>query len=372
MAGSWRWLFPALFAAAWFATRKARKDWSMVGLAALASLVLYAGACSLGGGHYPALRQATALFALAFAVLVAATAGDSPRRGGLLLGALSLAMIAASATGVAAHDPAARWSSSHGTLSALFTRAIRESAQEPDGPVDRSLSHGPYFGTALQSRCRDRLLKEFGEPRGLLVISVDALRGDLPGRTIQDLPLTPELDKLAADGIVMTRAYSPAAISHWTLFSAFSGLLPGQITRHQAGLDGVPLVTDRLKRDGVVTRCAYPEIVHNARSRRQAFTRLDLGFEKPSIGTSPRRVQDVIDDIIPAAADKRWFSFLHIMTPHAPYDSAPVELITGGSDFDSYCGEVRLADRQVKNGARPVPRSRRPRQYLGRHHGRPR
>ncbi len=343
-ASWWCWIFPILFLIVLCILKGLPVD-SRFSL--FVSLVILWLATSQIPAQYKLLAEDLSCFAFAFGLL-AITPSKKNTANSLVLPGLSFALLLLSLSTIAMSETVARWSLDQGVISSWMASQLRQSSSPPPVAPKNSSNAPNYFDSPLQKLCTQERDREFGKTKGVLFITIDALRFDMLGRSHNGLSLTPFLDTLATTAISMDRAYSPAAISHWTLFSAFSGLLPGQIIGYEEGLDGVPLICDRLEEQGVATRASFSKRVHNARSRRLDFNREDLGFRSATLHDLDPTIDQVIGAVMPHRSDQRWFSYVHLMTPHAPYDAAPENLSRGSSDFDRYCAEVRLADRQVQ------------------------
>ncbi len=305
----------------------------------------------LGGAHYLRLQQLTGCFVFLFLIALLSSRRRLRGRAPIRTLVASAVLVLVSVLSMSLSTPVRRWSLEHGVLSSWLAMVLPGQVG-PIEPVSTSnalgQAHTLYWGSDLQQKVQKDLQIRGAPTRGVLLITIDALRADLLSETLGGQPLTPNVSQWAQEGTSFLQATSPAAISHWTLFSMFSGLLPGQILATSQGLDKVPLITDRLNDEGVVTRSCFTARVHGARSRRLDFTRENFGFQHATLHEIDPDIDEMIKQVLPSRTDKRWFSYVHLMTPHAPYDQAPSELKTGNTDFDAYCGEVRLADRQVK------------------------
>jgi len=91
-------------------------------------------------------------------------------------------------------------------------------------------------------------------PPNIVLIAIDTLRRDHLGCYGYKRPVSPNIDKLAAEGVLFERSYSPAS---WTLpsfTSMFTGLLPAThgITRGsgQRLVAAIPTLAEHLKKKG--------------------------------------------------------------------------------------------------------------------------
>ena len=205
----------------------------------------------------------------------------------------------------------------------------------------------------------------------LIVISIDCLRADHVGTYGYSRPTTPEIDRLASDGVVYEVAVST---SSWTLpthMSMFTGRLPS--------FHGVVDRWSKLDRSVVYG----PELLAEAGYEVNGisswyFTSQLYGFERGfhlyrflKTPTASTVVSEAID-LIRSAKGRDQFLFVHILDPHHPYlppeefrahfgeppedISGVVELPTGIAPesaeqtqqvVDLYDGEVAYVDREV-------------------------
>jgi arylsulfatase A-like enzyme/Tfp pilus assembly protein PilF len=188
--------------------------------------------------------------------------------------------------------------------------------------------------------------------QNVLLITIDTLRADAlscyGGRA-----RTPNLDRLAAAGLRFDRAHAHAVMTLPSHSSILTGLIPTQHGIHDN--DGyrlpstVPTLASRLKHLGFATGAfvgAFP-----VDSRFGLTTGFDV-YDDHYPGTSGGREFSLPErraDAVIAAADTwieaqkgKWFAWVHLFDPHAPYQPpAPFDREYGGSP---YLGEVAWTD----------------------------
>ena len=195
----------------------------------------------------------------------------------------------------------------------------------------------------------------------VLLITIDTLRADRVGAFGGKKPLTPTLDRLAGEGIRLTRAYASAPLtlpSHASLMTAASPPVHGVRNNSLFRLgDKLPTLATLLKSAGYRTGAFVGAFVLDARfGLNRGFDVYDDRYgEKASgdPGEGPeRRAEDVIR---PAAAwivnpqsavrspQSPWFAWIHLYDPHAPY-SAPEPY---ASQHEPYDAEVAYTDAMV-------------------------
>jgi arylsulfatase A-like enzyme len=159
----------------------------------------------------------------------------------------------------------------------------------------------------------------------VVLVSVDTLRADHLRAYGYGRPTSPNLDKLAADAVVFTRAY---ASSPWTLPSHVS-LLTSLFNIHH----GVYNPTDRMD-DSLVT---LAEVITQNHFLASAFTGggfvshrfgFSRGFDTYKEGEGTARLNNSAEQVGLAASewiernkDKSFFLFLHTYQVHSPFDT---------------------------------------------------
>ena len=161
--------------------------------------------------------------------------------------------------------------------------------------------------------------------RNVLLVMVDALRGDRLGCQGYAGGHTPVLDALAARGGRYERVLAP---SSWTLPNAATLLTGSSPLTHGLGLEPGRVLSPRLYSlaqsaawSGVTTACFgnSPWV--------SPATGLDQGFETFSTRRVPAEV--VVEEALDWMADRRdfpWFLVLHFADPSYPYEPLPRDL----------------------------------------------
>ena len=191
--------------------------------------------------------------------------------------------------------------------------------------------------------------------RNVLLITIDTLRGDAlscdggPART-------PVIDALAAEGLRFSFAHAQAVVTLPSHASILTGLYPYQHGyRENAGYrlsPGTGTLATRLKTAGFETGAFVAAFPLDARfGLTPGFDLYDGRFDDVGSGAEfllPERpgtavVSRAVEWI--RARSGRWFAWVHLYEPHAPYRPAP--------PFDReyaerpYYGEVASADRAL-------------------------
>ena len=201
----------------------------------------------------------------------------------------------------------------------------------------------------------------------VLLITIDTLRTDRVGAFGGRPGLTPNLDRLAADGVRFTRAYSAAPLtlpSHASILTSVSppvhGLRANGLFRLGPSL---PTLATILKSAGYRTGAFVGAFVLDARfGLGRGFDVYDDRYgEKPADDPAEgaeRRAEDVVkpatawilnpqSTINPQSATRNpqspWFAWVHLYDPHEPY-RAPEPY---ASQHEPYDAEVAYADAMV-------------------------
>jgi arylsulfatase A-like enzyme len=195
----------------------------------------------------------------------------------------------------------------------------------------------------------------------IILITVDTTRADRMGFLGSKLGLTPNLDKLAHDSVVFTRAYSQVPLTAPSHATILTGTYP---QFHHVDDFQVPLATDIpfapaiLRAQGYHTAAFVGSMVLDphagfARGFDRGFDTYDAGFRQSNPGedryeTTERRGGDVVAHAL-AWLDKNpdgpFFIWVHLYDAHDPYD--PPEPYKTKYASALYDGEIAYADSVV-------------------------
>ena len=199
------------------------------------------------------------------------------------------------------------------------------------------------------------LLQRPIRPTGVVIVTLDTTRADYlsaygPGRV-----WTPNLDRLAAEGVVFEQAMTVAPLTLPAHCSLFTGLLPARHgVRDNAGgslAGGERTLARVLHERGFETAAFVGSVVLGAgRGLEAGFAVYHDGITngRRSIGSLQRPADYVIDDAVRWLDGRRNTPFLlwvHLYDPHAPYD--PPEPFRTAYKDDPYAGEIAFADAQL-------------------------
>ena len=182
----------------------------------------------------------------------------------------------------------------------------------------------------------------------VLWITIDALRADCL-QAYGGHGLTPNLDALAADSMVFTRAYTPTPHTSYALTSMLTGKymrpvleLPGDARDH-------PALPELLRAYGYRTAAFYPPAIFFVDAHRfRALAQREFGFEYRKVMFAPAhaRVPQLERYLDEVGSEHPVFAWVHLFEPHEPYE--PIERFArGDSRRQRYEGEVATADDAV-------------------------
>src|SRR5579864_355192 len=212
------------------------------------------------------------------------------------------------------------------------------------------------IGASSCARQPDEPLGQSGRHPGsnVLLVTIDTLRKDRVGAFGSPSGLTPNLDRLAEEGVRYAQAFSPAPMTLPAHASILTGLLPrSHGIRNNTGFrldDRIPTLATRLKDVGYRTGAFLGAFVLDGRFElSRGFDEYDDRFpraERASFHYAQRRAAEVVKlaaDWILAAEPPQpapWFAWVHLFDPHAPYE-APAEYLPGRAPYDA---EVAYTD----------------------------
>jgi arylsulfatase A-like enzyme/Tfp pilus assembly protein PilF len=192
----------------------------------------------------------------------------------------------------------------------------------------------------------------------LVVVTLDTTRADRIGCYGAHDVATPHLDDLAKTGVRFDAAVSPMPLTLPAHCTLFTGLLPGAHgVRDNGGFKLAPehvTLAEVLKGRGFVTGGFVSAFVLDhrwgiAQGFDQYYDDFDLKQEeKLSMGEIQRPGNETVDhalDWIRGVKDKRFFAWIHLYDPHAPYD--PPEPYKSRYAERPYDGEIAWTDSLV-------------------------
>jgi arylsulfatase A-like enzyme len=162
-------------------------------------------------------------------------------------------------------------------------------------------------------------LDDYGQARGVVLISIDTLRPDHVGAYGYSRPTTPRLDALAREGLLAEDAVST---SSWTLPAHLSLLTSVDPGAHggvdmEHGFNGrIPTLAETLKRAGFAAQAVTSHLyVSSVYGVDRGFDHLDFHQDRKATDVADRAL-----DVLDRHGDRPFFLFLHFYDPHWHYD----------------------------------------------------
>lgn len=206
-----------------------------------------------------------------------------------------------------------------------------------------------------------------GPPRNVLLISVDSLRADRLGAYGHDRKTSPNLDRLAAEGVLFERAISPTSWtlpSHVTLLSGRDLAGHGTVAKTDRIDDAVPLLQETFSRAGYETAGFYSgPFLHPYFGFGRGFDRYDscetieVDDARPidaMTSSHEDRTNETVRKTFTEWLDKRppdrpFFAFVHMWDVHFDY-IAPAPWGTAFTKpYDGALDGRRIADQGFPN-----------------------
>ena len=192
----------------------------------------------------------------------------------------------------------------------------------------------------------------------VLVMTLDTTRWDRIGAYGDTSAMTPNLDRLAGEGVLFEQAISAVPLTLPAHSTLFTGLLP---PRHGVRDNGGYILDPKhrtlattLKATGRATGAFVGAFVLDAKFGLDAgfdtyYDKFDLSRQRSiSLGSIARRAGEVVENAIPwldEHANRPFFAWLHFYDPHSPYE--PPEPFLSRFRDRPYAGEIAYVDSQV-------------------------
>ena len=168
--------------------------------------------------------------------------------------------------------------------------------------------------------------------RSLVLFTVDTLRADQLGCYGGTAVPTPEVDRLAAEGLLFESAYSQATLTHPALSSMLTGLLPHRSGVHAQNnrlAHGVRTLATQLQGAGVATGSFVANLCKLQDEERTVFS---AGWDEVFCGMDGAADQYLWDEAVVGAAldwiarqEGPYFAWIHLMDPHAEHHPSPAD-----------------------------------------------
>jgi arylsulfatase A-like enzyme len=199
----------------------------------------------------------------------------------------------------------------------------------------------------------------------VLLITIDTTRADHLGMYGYKRPTSPNLDKLAADGVVFDNGWAHAPSTRYSMPAILTGRLPLDVY-YDYSVEGWPglsqkatTIAELLAPLGFVTG-AITNYWYFDRSRHmdQGFAEYDnedarlhnavagAGPEQTK-GSSSKEQTDKAIAFVERHIGQRWFLWVHYYDPHYGYEPHPGQPSFGSDKMALYDGEIRYTDTHI-------------------------
>ena len=200
-----------------------------------------------------------------------------------------------------------------------------------------------------------------GVPAGLniLLVTIDSLRADRLGSYGYKRDLTPEMDRLASEGVVFDNAWANAPSTHPSLTVLHTGRWSSAVATHECtGCLHVwrrigpeqPTLAETMKDAGWTTGGLHFLPVYASQYRRGFERGMDV-YEAGTPGGPPFMpapgLADASIEFVERNADRRWFLWAHFFDPHFDYQPHAEAPALGHGEVDRYDGEIWYVDHHL-------------------------
>jgi arylsulfatase A-like enzyme len=185
--------------------------------------------------------------------------------------------------------------------------------------------------------------------RDILFVTIDALRADHTHLYGYARPTTPNLDRLASEGMTFDWAYCPTPHTSYSITSMMTGKYMRPLLALGAGADSETWAS-YARHYGYRTAAFYPPAVFFIDAPRFTTFRdrgLDFEYRKVEFADPELRVAQLGDYLARAPKDKPIFAWVHLFEPHEPYvmhARHPFGPREGWTDVDAYDSEIAETD----------------------------
>src|SRR5262245_710953 len=192
----------------------------------------------------------------------------------------------------------------------------------------------------------------------VLIVTLDTTRADRLRCYGYEGVATPNLDRLAREGVLFERATATVPLTLPSHSSIFTGKVPPHHGVHDNGgfflSEGETTLAERFQKAGYATGAFVAAWVLDSKwGIGQGFDhygdKFDLSkFKVVSLGTVQKRGDEVMADALQwleAVKARKFFAWIHLYDPHTPYD--PPEPYRSRYRGQLYVGEIAWTDELV-------------------------
>ena len=192
-----------------------------------------------------------------------------------------------------------------------------------DGAGGGSLDGAP---PSAEERSRADPLRQAAAGMNVVFIILDAARARELGSYGYARPTTPEIDRLAAEGVLFERAYTPAVYTLAAMSSVWTSQYPER--HHDAASFSEPLARGRLTLAQLLSAQGIQTAGFVANPIAGGLNGLDRGFQEfhevwREVGSRGDSFRPLVPNWLKANKGRRFFAYVHFREPHFPYDPPP-------------------------------------------------
>ncbi len=194
-----------------------------------------------------------------------------------------------------------------------------------------------------------------GGRNSVLLVTLDTTRAEALGAYGNPHPVTPILDRLAAEGVLFEQAYTVAPLTLPAHASMLTGLVPPRHGVRDNGLAALPrsavTLAERARDEGFQTAAFLGSVVlDEGFGLEQGFERYEAParsfYNGPTMGYAERPAAEVArlaaSWLQERDPERPFFLWAHFWDPHAPYAPAPELKARAGNN--GYLGEIAGCD----------------------------
>ncbi len=199
-------------------------------------------------------------------------------------------------------------------------------------------------------------------PRHLILISIDTLRADHLGCYGYERKTSPVIDKLAEEGVVFEQHFTcypltlPAHLTQLTGVSSLGHRVRDNLYHRLP--DELGTLAEAMKADGFETGAfVSAHTMKSGSGIERGFDEYDddgvRELEPGRVTIAERKAPETLQragDWIASQGADRFFCFIHLFDPHAPYVRRPgITDQFGEGDIAAYDGEIAFTDAEIGN-----------------------
>ncbi len=193
-----------------------------------------------------------------------------------------------------------------------------------------------------------------GEARSVLLVTLDTTRADALGAYGNRPEVTPNLDWLAAEGVLFERAFTVAPLTLPAHCSMMTGLVPPRHGVRDNGTAALPssatTLAERAQAAGLQTAAflgsAVLDVGFGLEQGFEVYEPPARPFRQHGLGYAERPAREVaelaIEWLRKRDPERPFFLWAHLWDPHSPYEP-PAEFLERAGE-NPYLGEVAAAD----------------------------